>query len=419
MTSARLTDVAVIGGGVFGCAAALHLKLAGCDSVTVIERDRIGAGTSNAGAGLLARWSAGFVPAWGKDELEIESYGLEFYRALSARDAELGYRQTGTLYLGCAGPIGPQSLLPFARHDEVEDLALRTPGEVEELTEGFVRAGGVAGGIFDRRGARVAAGPAARSLGRRCVELGGEILEHEPVNSIRRGRSDGFVLETTGGPVRCRTLVVAAGAWTNSLLQHFGAWLPLVPLVATRLTTEPVRAPASLPAIQFCDGHRIYLREDGGCLAWGCNYEGDPRYAFVRHGLPDRLDSLSDGCVAEMRRAAQEVAAAVPELARARPTSVAHGVPCFTADLKPVIGELASVAGVYVLAGDNYAGVTHAPGAGRLLAEVVTGASDPTVDPAPYRPERFDGEYRSGADVVAGMRWTATRTVVAARARVN
>jgi sarcosine oxidase subunit beta len=419
MSGARVTDVAVVGGGVLGCAAGLHLKLCGCDGVAVIERDRIGAGTSRAGAGLLARWSAGFVPAWGNEELDIETYGLDFYRALSTVGEELDYTQTGTLYLGTAGPAGPKSLLPFARQDGVDDLALRTPAEVEELTDGFVRAEGVAGGIFDPCGARVAAGPAARALARRCAELGGEILEHEPVSSIRRGRGGGFVLETANGPIRAMTLVAAAGAWTNAILQQFGVWLPVVPLVATRLNTEPMPVPPSLPALQFCDGHRIYVRADNGGLAWGCNYEGDPRYAFVERNVPDRLDGLSDACVAEMRRATREVSSAIPALANAKPTQTVHGAPCFTPDLKPVIGELSSAPGLYVLAGDNYAGVTHAPGAGRLLAELITGAPEPSVDARPYRPERFNGSYRTEADVIAGMRWTATQTLLAAQAPVN
>jgi hypothetical protein len=39
--------------------------------------------------------------------------------------------------------------------------------------------------------------------------------------------------------------------------------------------------------------------------------------------------------------------------------------------------------------------------------------------PIRTRPERFDGEHQNGADVVAGMRWTATRTVFAARAEAS
>jgi sarcosine oxidase, subunit beta len=415
MTTTRITDVAIVGGGILGSSAALHLTGFGCDSVTLIEKDRIGSGTSSAGAGLLARRSAGYVPAWGAQELELETYGLNFYRDLSACGHALGYRQTGMLFLAASGPMGTKGLLPFARQTEVQDLALLTPREVEEITQGLVRAVGVAGAIFDPFGAQVTAGRAARALAGRFAELGGVILEHEPVRSIRRPRTGGFVLETANGLVNCNRLVAAAGGWTNGILQQLGLWLPLVPLLATRVITEPLPVPWSLPSIQFCDGHRVYFREDQGSLAWGCNYEGHLRYAFVASELPERLDGLSFDCVADMRRATQEVASAVPMLARARAIRAIHGAPCFTPDLKPMIGEVASVPGLYVLGGDNDAGVTLAPAAGRLLAELVTCASDPSGQAGSYHPERFNGEYRKGSEVVASLRWTATGRVVAAR----
>jgi sarcosine oxidase, subunit beta len=416
MSGARHVDAVVVGGGILGCSAALHLKLRGCESVTLVERDRIGAGASGAGAGLLARWSAGFVPAWGDAELELETYGLDFYRELSACGYELGYVETGVLFVGSARAAGQRSLLPLAHHDAAEDRAVLTPSEVGQLTEGFVRPSGVAGGVLDRRGARVSAPAAARGLARRFSELGGVNLEHEPVRSISRGRTGGFVLDTRTGPLRCETLVVAAGAWTNPILRMVDTWLPLVPLVATRLSTEPVPVPPNLPAIQFCDGRRVYLRADGACLTWGCGYEREPRYAFVDSEPPERLDGLPLECVAEMERAAHELAEAIPALSSSKTVRAVHGATCHTADLKPLIGELPSVPGLFVVAGDNYAGVTHAPGAGRLLAELVTGAQETSVDPFPYRPGRFDYEYRKGAEVVSGMRVTAARTALAARA---
>jgi sarcosine oxidase, subunit beta len=408
MRGERHRDVVVVGGGVLGCSAALHLMLRGCESVALLERDGIGGATTGAGAGLLGRWSAGFVPAWGEDELALESYGLDFYRELAERGYELGYRANGLLFLGAA----ERSLAALARHGALEVL---TPAEVEQLTEGFVRAGGVAGGVFDRRGAQLSAPAAARALARRFKALGGDLLEHEPVRSIR-GRAGGFVLETAAGLLVCESLVLAAGAWTNAILKQLGAWLPLVPLVATRLTTAPLRVPPDLPAIQFCDGRRIYLRGDDERLAWGCAYEREPRYALVEAEPPRRLDYLPRDCVAEMERAARELGETIPALSRAGTAQALHGAPCHSADLKPLIGELPSVPGLFVLAGDNYAGVTHAPGAGRLLAELVTGARETSVDPHPYRPGRFDFEIRNGAEVVSGMRVTAARTALAARA---
>lgn len=416
MRPPRSTDVMVVGGGVLGCSAALHLKLCGCESVALIERDSIGAGTSGAGAGLLARWSAGFVPAWGDQELQLETYGLDFYRELSARGYEFGYRETGVLFLGSARAGGQRSLLPLARQAGLEDWAVLTPTEVEQVTGGFVRASGVAGGVLDRRGARVSAPAAARALADRFLELGGVNLEHEPVRSVHRRPAGGFVLDTRTGPLVCGALVLAAGAWTNALVSAFGKWLPLVPLVATRLTTEPLRLPARLPAIQFCDDRRIYLRRDDERLTWGCAYEQEPRYTFVERTLPDRLNGLPLDCVDGMERATHELAEAIPTLSNVRTARAVHGAPCHTADLKPLIGEVPSEAGLFVISGDNYAGVTHAPGAGRLLAELVMGAHDLSVSPDSYGPERFGNKYRNGAEVVSGMRVTAARSVVAARA---
>jgi glycine/D-amino acid oxidase-like deaminating enzyme len=409
----RHADVAVVGGGILGCSAALHLKLRDAGRVVLIERDAIGAGTTSAGAGLLARWSAGFVPAWGDDELALESYGLDFYRELS-RGHRLGHRATGMLFIGSARASGRRGLQALAHRD---GGAVLTPGEVERLTHGFIRAKGVAGGVFDPRGARVSAAAAARALARSFSTRGGVALEHEPVGSVRRRRAGGFVLETSAGPLACESLVVAAGAWTNAVLRRLGTWLPLVPLVATRLTTEPVPTPEALPAIQFCDGRRLYVRDDDGRLTWGCGYERPPRYALVDREAPHRRDGLEADPVPEMEGAARELTEAIPALGRTGTIRAVHGAPCYTPDLRPLIGELPSQPGLFVVAGDNYAGVTHAPAAGRLLAELVTGARDTSVDPRPYRPERFDDEYRTEAEVVSAMRLTGARTALAASRR--
>lgn len=416
MRSERATEVAVVGGGVMGCSAALHLKLLGFEAVTLVDRGGIGDGTTSAGAGLLARWSAGFVPAWGDDELEIETYGLDFYRDFAEAGHELGFVETGTLFVGLDGPAGRRSLRPFAQNAESAGLQLVGAEEVEELTGGFVRADGVAGGALDPRGGGVAARSAAHAFARRLAALGGVVLEHEPVMRVTQGARGGFVLETENTTISCTTLVLAAGAWTNTLLRPLGRRLPLVPLVATRLTTEALAVPPALPSIQCCDGPRVYARAGHDGLVWGCNYETDPRYAFVECDPPDRLDGLGIACVDDMRRAARAVRSAMPALAAATPTGAVHGAPCFTPDLRPLIGELDSVPGLHVLAGDNYAGVTHAPGAGRLAAELVGGTQEPFVDAGRYRPERFGGDFRNGAEVVKGMRWTATRSVLTARA---
>jgi D-amino-acid dehydrogenase len=61
--------------------------------------------------------------------------------------------------------------------------------------------------------------------------------------------------------------------------------------------------------------------------------------------------------------------------------------PCFP-DSRPVIGRAPGHRELWLAYGHAHWGLTLGPATGRLLAEMVTGAT-PFCDPAPYRAERF------------------------------
>ena len=61
-----------------------------------------------------------------------------------------------------------------------------------------------------------------------------------------------------------------------------------------------------------------------------------------------------------------------------------------TPDGVPAIGELAGLPGFILAAGFSGHGFGIGPGAGHMIADIVTGAK-PIVDPKPYRPERLEG----------------------------
>src|SRR4029079_4421478 len=56
----------------------------------------------------------------------------------------------------------------------------------------------------------------------------------------------------------------------------------------------------------------------------------------------------------------------------------------------PGIGEVPGVPGFVLAAGFSGHGFGIGPGAGHLIADLVTGA-EPIFDPAPFNPERFNG----------------------------
>src|SRR5438445_12236783 len=98
MESTHTTDVAIIGGGVIGCAIAYYLQKSGVD-VHVLDQGEIGAEASSAAAGLLAPLGSLSGPGALAD-LMLASFNL--FPALvpeleDASDIRLEYEQTGAL----------------------------------------------------------------------------------------------------------------------------------------------------------------------------------------------------------------------------------------------------------------------------------------------------------------------------------
>jgi glycine/D-amino acid oxidase-like deaminating enzyme len=87
---------------------------------------------------------------------------------------------------------------------------------------------------------------------------------------------------------------------------------------------------------------------------------------------------------------------AFPAFAPARIAESWGGLIDTTPDAVPVIGAVRSVPGFFLMSGFSGHGFGIGPGAGRLMAELVSGAT-PVVDPAPFRFERFGSAERAKA----------------------
>lgn len=78
----------------------------------------------------------------------------------------------------------------------------------------------------------------------------------------------------------------------------------------------------------------------------------------------------------------------LPALKNTRITAAWAGYIDSTPDGVPGIGEIAAIPGFILAAGFSGHGFGIGPGAGHLIADIVTG-SEPIVDPHPYHPDRF------------------------------
>ena len=399
---AERADAVVVGGGILGCSTALHLIEMGISETTLLERDSLAEATSQAGAGFVGIWAQGYLGAWKSEEVEIERYGLAFYDGLAEDGYEFDYKRNGNLWAATTQEAWDTYIDPIANHSAVPERQVLTPDEVEEVT-GIIPAESNIGGVLFPSGCQVSAPKAAAAVGARFVATGGRLELRRPVERIvvKNGRVSG--LDTSQGRIDTEIVIVAAGAWTNVLLRELGFFVPMVPLVQSRIITEPLGVPSTMPTLMLQEFNHIWLREERGGLLWGSTYEEAPRYAFTEADPPDRFDHLSLDGIFKVQQDGLAAARAIPVLARYRSITVAQGAPCYTPDLRGMVGPVPGIEGLFVVGGCNEAGVTHGPGYGKLVADQIVHGASLLADGSAFRLDRFGVAFTTGAEVVSGM----------------
>jgi sarcosine oxidase, subunit beta len=399
---AESAEAVVVGGGILGCSAALHLVEAGVADAVLVERDGVAQATSHAGAGFVGIWGQGYVAAWLAEEVVLERYGLDFYGRLAEEGYEFDYKRNGNLWGATTPEAWDRFVAPIANHEAVPERRVLSPDEVEEVT-GIVSSEAVVGGVLFPNGCQVSAPKASAAIASRFARAGGRLETRRPVERVlvENGRVAG--IETARGRLSTDTVVLAAGAWTNVLLRELGVFVPMVPLVQSRIVTEPLGVPQTMPTLMLQEFEFIWLREEAGGLLWGSSYEGAPRYAFANDDPPERFDHLPLDGVLKVQQDGREASRAIPVLARYESMTVAQGAPCYTPDLRAMVGPVPEIEGLFVVGGCNEAGVTHGPGYGKLIADHIVGRGSSLTDIGVFRLDRFDGAYTTGAEVVTGM----------------
>jgi len=206
------------------------------------------------------------------------------------------------------------------------------------------------------------------------------------------------------------TVVVAAGAWSNALLAPLGVYLPAAPQVTSRIVTDDLGVPDTLPLLMLQGlmpaepggGTVLWVRSHHGGLLWGGMYTCHPRDVLAGAEVPATFAGLPMDGVRENQRVAR-AAAFLPALSRPGPLAVRHGAPCYTPDDLETVGPVPGVPGLYAMGGDNELGVTHGPGLARALAELITTGGSRLLDLAPFRLDRFGDRFRDDAATLAGI----------------
>jgi glycine/D-amino acid oxidase-like deaminating enzyme len=167
--------------------------------------------------------------------------------------------------------------------------------------------------------------------------------------------------------------------------------LPIAPRRGFILVTEPLggrREPAPIRHKVYAADYLSTVVSDEARLQTSTVVEGTRAGSVLIGASRERVGFRGEFELAVLRRLAAQAVAVFPFLADVSAVRAYRGFRPYAPDHLPVIGADPRVPGLYHACGHEGAGIGLAPVTGAIIAAQLTG-SEPPVDAAPFRPERF------------------------------
>ena len=391
MPSSRPQSVVVIGAGVTGLSTAFHLVEKGVERVVVVDKGSVGGGSSLQAGGIIT------MLLGTETEVRARAISLDLFERFSRILDGYQFHQVGCLNLVTEDV--------FSEAAAIRDMWRRLGGRFEvlrggEISDRFPDLAAVETdiGVLDLRSGYSEPHRYVPALRAKLEDMGVEIRENEPVAGfdIHGGRVRGVV--TDRGTIETDAAVSSVNAWTNHVLSLVGFRVPYKNFIHERFVTKPFPEPPRLPAV---NDHILngYVRPtDDNRLLLGTSVDGLGAYEMRGPDFdvselephPDALPFLKEHLV---RRA--------PMLEGAEWDYHTVGLISLAYDVKPVIGPVPGVDGLYVGAHFHSGGFAYNPVSGLLIAEhVVDGET--SIDSEMYSPARF-GTVDTDAFLTAPM----------------
>jgi glycine/D-amino acid oxidase-like deaminating enzyme len=419
----KKATVVVIGGGIIGISTALELAERGVP-VVLLEKGII------AGEQSSRNW--GWCRQMGRDPREIPLIleSLELWRGMNARvGAETGFRQSGILYFAETDADMAQNEKWYM--DNVKAYGLNTRlvsgAEAEQLQPGSTRPW--KGALYTSADGRAEPFIAVPAMARAAQKRSAIIIQNCAVRGLETaaGRISGVVTEQ--GSIACEQVVLAGGVWSRRFLHNAGVEFPQLSVVSSVMRTEPLNIDlekacmggkfsfrkrldggftvthASISVADIVpDSFRLFfqflpaLRQDWSSLRMRLGKTFINEAKLKRRWKPDERSPFEEVRILDPEPVTaflDEAAASLKDYYPAfKPMRIAErwaGAIDVTPDAVPVISPIAKINGLHLASGFSGHGFGLGPGAGKLMAQLLTGET-PCVDPQPFRYSRyFDG----------------------------
>jgi glycine/D-amino acid oxidase-like deaminating enzyme len=380
----QTADIAVLGGGVTGIAAARFLAERGC-RVAVVERDVLASGATGRNAGFLL---AGIASTY---SVAVKSHGRDRARTLwsvSRDNHALLRRFVEEDRLDCL----------YARHGSTtlalsEQEAKSLSRSAAQLAEDGFRAellddtrvarqfpgGGFLAGLYHPDDGEIHPARFVRGLAAGAEKRGARIFERTPVTRIET-LPDSVTLETPKGSLSAAMLLLASNAWTGLLHPYFDG--AITGMRGQMFATEPCPERV-IPTPVYVDFGFEYFRQlpDGRILAGG----GRRASLDTELTYTDRPTDKVQGAIECFLHSC------FPATRGLKITHRWAGIMGFSCDELPNVGPVPGAVNVYAAAGYHGHGLGYAVIAARAASEMMldgkTAIPCDLFSPRRHRPE--------------------------------
>jgi sarcosine oxidase, subunit beta len=366
----KTSDIVIIGGGIMGASIAYHLARHGGASVTLLERQGLGNGTTGrSGAIVRQHYSNDFTIRMARDSLRV----FEHFDELVGGNC--GFTTTGMLVLADADSAGAISANVQLQQAQGVKTRMITPQEVAEVAPDYSGAGVTIACYEEDAGV---ADPMATTqcFATRARELGASIQEGVEALGLSTSGEHITGVSTSDGVIAAGTVIVAANVWSRALLKPLGIELPVI---ATRHPMVALRRPSDasdrldMHAVCLDMARSIYLRPDVG----GVTLVGSTENVFTASDPDHYAQGLSEEEISAFR---SNAGICFPALKRAVPRGGWAGIYDDTPDFHPILDRLPGYEGLHCAVGFSGHGFKLSPLVGRWMAEfVLTGQKSPDM----------------------------------------
>ena len=345
------TDVVIVGGGLVGCAAALHLRERGAN-VAVVEKNQLGAAASGVNFGGVRRNGRKLA------ELGIAARALSVWKRLPELvGSDCEYEITGNIKVA----RNDEDMAAIADHAEAQAAY---GVEVQMLGRNTLRdrypwlgpsAVGAAYCPGDGQANPRLVGPA---FARAARAAGATLIEQDGAKHVERDGS-GFVVETESGrSLRGDTLINSSGAWGGRLAARFGEPVEIWPMEPQMVVTEP--APYFMVPVLAVVGGDVYARQipRGNVIFGGRSGTADLDVGFGKVHAEESLTTLA------------RTIEIIPRIANLSVIRFWSGVEGGTRDHLPVLCPSRTTPGLVHAFGFSGHGFCLGPASGAVAAEL-------------------------------------------------